>query len=136
MVDDVVRGKAATIERCLARVREDYVGHESAFVTEQMRQDAIILNLLRACEAAIDLAMHVVRDRGLGLPERSRDAFTLLEDNGLLTGDLARRMRAMVGFRNVAVHAYRELDLDVARAVVEQHLGDFEDFTRHMLQQP
>ena len=57
MAEDAVYGKVATIERCLERIAEDYVGHESAFETDFMRQDAIVLNLLRACEAAIDLAI-------------------------------------------------------------------------------
>ena len=126
-------GKVATIERCLERIREDYVGHESAFTTEYMRQDAVILNLLRACEAAIDLAMHVVRTRHLGLPERSRDAFDLLEQAGLIEADVAARMRSMVGLRNVVVHAYQDLDLEIVRAVLEDHLDDFLAFTRAVL---
>lgn len=133
MADDVVYGKITTIERCLERIREDYVGYENEFATEQMRQDAIVLNLLRACEAAIDLAMHVVRVRHLGLPERSRDAFDLLERAGLLDPALAARMRAMVGMRNIAVHAYQTLDLDIVRAVLERHLEDFAAFNRAVL---
>lgn len=133
MADDVVYGKVATIERCLDRIREDYVGHEAEFSSEQMRQDAIVLNLLRACEAAIDLAMHVVRVRHLGLPERSRDAFDLLEQAGLLEPAVASRMRAMVGLRNIAVHAYQALDLDIVRSVLNSHLEDFAAFNRAVL---
>lgn len=133
MADDVVYGKVATIERCLERIREDYVGHEAEFAADQMRQDAIVLNLLRACEAAIDLAMHVVRVRHLGLPERSRDAFDLMEQAGLLDATPASRMRAMVGLRNIAVHAYQTLDLDVVQAVLNDHLEDFTGFNRVIL---
>jgi uncharacterized protein YutE (UPF0331/DUF86 family) len=133
VAEDVVYGKVATIERCLERITDDYVGHESAFETEFMRQDAIVLNLLRACEAAIDLAMHVVRARRLGLPERSRDAFDLLERAALLDHELADRMRAMVGLRNVAIHAYQTLDLAIVRAVIERHLDDFSAFARAVL---
>ena len=46
-------------------------------------QDSIILNIQRACEASIDLAMHIVSDLKLGLPKTSREAFKLLEDNNL-----------------------------------------------------
>lgn len=59
MADDVLLNKAAIIERCLQRIHEEYSGHESALETDYTRQDAIVLNLQRACEAAIDLAMHV-----------------------------------------------------------------------------
>lgn len=59
MADDVLLNKAASIERCLKRVREEYDGHEEEIATDFTRQDALVLNLLRACETAIDLAVHV-----------------------------------------------------------------------------
>jgi len=34
-------------------------------------------------------------------------------------------LKAMVGFRNVAVHDYRKLNLEVIRNIVERHLDDF-----------
>lgn len=111
MADDVLINKAAIIERCLERVREEYQGHERQLETNFTRQDAIVLNLLRACEASIDAAMHIVRQRQLGLPQESRDAFRLLEQSGLLTKELSGQMQRMVGFRNVAVHNYTKLSL-------------------------
>jgi uncharacterized protein YutE (UPF0331/DUF86 family) len=84
MVDDVLLNKVAIIERCLARLEQEYLGHEDGLDTNLTRQDSIILNLQRCCEAAIDLAMHGVRVRRLGLPQESREAFTLLHDVGLL----------------------------------------------------
>lgn len=68
MADDVLLKKVAIIERCLKRVEEEYRGHEQELVTNCTRQDAIVLNLLRASEPAIDLAMHLVRVKRLGLP--------------------------------------------------------------------
>ncbi|MFM7103811.1 MAG: type VII toxin-antitoxin system HepT family RNase toxin [Verrucomicrobiota bacterium] len=127
MPDDLLLNKGAIIRRCLARVREEYAGNP-AHLDNLTRQDAMVLNVQRACEAAIDLAMHVVARRQVGVPQTSREAFMLLEQAGLLTPETARRLRAMVGFRNVAVHAYQELQLPVLRAVIEEHLGDFETF--------
>lgn len=133
MADDVALNKAAIIERCLARVRSVHAGDDANLFDDPTRQDSIVLNLQRACEASIDLAMHIVRKQRLGLPQESREAFDLLERAELLPPELARAMRAMVGFRNVAVHSYRELDLVIVRAVVHERLGDFEAFTRHVL---
>ncbi len=69
-------------------------------------QESILLNLQRACEVAIDLAMHVIRGRHLGVPQDSREAFNLLQSNGLLDQALADSLKRMVGFRNIAVHEY------------------------------
>jgi len=135
MADDVLLAKAAIIERCLKRIGEDYTGHEADFAKDFMRQDAVILNLQRACEAAIDGAIHLVRVKRLGLPQESREAFTLVERAGLMTPDLASRMRAMVGFRNVAVHDYGSLNLDIVRAIVEQRLDDLRAFARLLIRE-
>ena len=132
MADDIVLNKVAIIERCVSRVREVHRGDDANLTHDQTRQDSILLNLQRACEASIDLAMHLVRKRRLGLPQESREAFDLLERAGLVTPDLARAMRAMVGFRNVAVHSYRELDLAVVRSIIHERLADFETFTSHV----
>ena len=60
MGNDVLINKAAIIERCLARVEEEYAGHENELEKNFTRQDSIILNIQRACEATIDAAMHIV----------------------------------------------------------------------------
>lgn len=134
-MDDVVVNKSATIERCLARVREEY-GDGSGLEADLRRQDALVLNLLRACETAIDLAMHAVRKASLGVPQSSRDAFALLSDGGWIASDLAEELQRMVGFRNIAVHGYQDLDLDIVHAIVRDELEVFEAFVRAMLQRP
>jgi uncharacterized protein YutE (UPF0331/DUF86 family) len=129
MTDDVILNKAAIIERCLQRVLNEYAGDKQTLVANQTKQDAIILNLQRACESAIDLAMYVVSQRKLGVPQDSRDAFTLLQTSGIIPADLATRMQHMVGFRNVAVHEYTRLNLDVVHAIITKQLEDFRTFS-------
>ena len=129
MADDVVLNKATSIERCLQRILEEYAGDKQNLVANQTKQDAIVLNLQRACEASIDLAMYVISQRRLGVPQDSRDAFTLLQIAGILSADLATRMQRMVGFRNVAVHEYTRLNFDVVHAIITKQLDDFRTFS-------
>jgi uncharacterized protein YutE (UPF0331/DUF86 family) len=127
MVDDVILNKGQIIRRCLARIHEEYAG-DPASLENLTKQDSIALNLQRACEASIDLAMHFVAQQNLGVPQTSRDAFTLLETAAILSSETARRMRAMVGFRNIAIHEYQHLDTSILQQIVENHLTDFERF--------
>lgn len=133
MPDDVLLQKASIIERCLARIEEVYENNEKNLFEDITKQDSIILNLQRACEASIDLAMHLVRKRGLGIPQESREAFDLLEGSGLLDKELAQRMKRMVGFRNVAVHDYTDLNYEVVQAILKERLGDFSAFSKFAL---
>ncbi len=132
-MDEVLLGKAAIIERCLKRIGQEYFGFEAELTTNFTRQDAILLNLQRACEAAIDAAMHLVRIHRLGLPTESRQAFQLIAQAGLIDRKLAATLMAMVGFRNIAVHAYRELDMDIVRGILEHRLTDLSDFARRLI---
>jgi len=136
MADDVLLNKAETIEKCILRIREEYAGNPDNLRLNQTKQDAILLNLERACQAAIDLAMRVVRLKRLGLPKESREAFDLIANAGFIDNDLCRRMHGLVGFRNTAIHNYKKLDLDIVEAVIQKHLSDFQDLTRRILQAP
>jgi uncharacterized protein YutE (UPF0331/DUF86 family) len=136
MVDDVVLNKAAAIERAVARVREVHAGHDGHVLRDQTRQDSILLNLQRACETAIDLAMHLVRVHRLGVPQESRQAFDLLAEHGAIPRELAERMKKMVGFRNVAVHEYRAIDLEIVVKIIHHRLDDFLDLVTAVLQPP
>jgi uncharacterized protein YutE (UPF0331/DUF86 family) len=116
--DDVLLNKAAIIERCIRRVRAEHLANPT--LDNFTHLDALTLNVERACQASIDMAMHLVVRHRLGIPQSSGEAFTLLERAGHLPAPIARSMRAMTGFRNVAVHQYEELDAEVLRWVVSQ----------------
>ena len=133
MVDDVLLNKAAAIERAVRRAREEYAGDATNLPENQTRQDAILLNLQRACESSIDAAMHLVRIHRLGVPQDTRDAFDLLERAGHLEPALSVGLKRMVGFRNIAVHDYQKLNLDIVQRILDEHVEDFLGFSRFLL---
>ncbi|MEY4755320.1 MAG: hypothetical protein RJA34_218 [Pseudomonadota bacterium] len=133
MVDDVLINKAATIERCVSRARDEYRVNPATFATDFTRQDAAILNIQRACEAALDMGQHIVRRERLGVPQSSRDVFELLAQAGWIDAALALNLKHMVGFRNVAVHDYQALQLPITVSIIETHLDDFLQYSQAML---
>ena len=133
MVDDVLLNKAAIIERCVTRAREEYAKGADTFASDLTRQDAAVLNIQRACEAALDMGHHVIRKQKLGLPQSSRDVFTLLASAGLLPESLSFDMKKMVGFRNIAVHEYQALQLPITIAIIRTHLDDFLRYSEILL---
>jgi len=131
--DDVLINKAATIERCIKRAREEYNKDPTTFATDYTRQDAAILNIQRACEAALDMGQHLIRKHKLGIPQSSRDVFTLLAGAGLISAELADNLKKMVGFRNIAVHEYQRLQVPVAEMVILHRLQDFQLFCETLI---
>ncbi|RVT59835.1 type VII toxin-antitoxin system HepT family RNase toxin [Niallia taxi] len=132
MKSDVILNKVAIIERCIRRINEEYQQNPQN-LENNTKQDSIILNLQRACEASIDLAMHIVADKRLGLPQNSRDAFSLLEAENIIPASLSNRMKAMVGFRNIAFHDYQELNLVILQKILDHHLVDFSTYTQTII---
>ncbi|MAE71098.1 MAG: toxin-antitoxin antitoxin component [Gemmatimonadetes bacterium] len=133
MSDDVLLNKAATIERCVARAREEYDKDPGTFDSDFTRQDAAILNIQRACEAALDMGQHLIRRQRLGVPQGARNVFDLLARGGWISEDLAAKLKSMVGFRNIVVHDYQTLQLPVAVAIITKHLDDLLDYSQAIL---
>lgn len=132
-MNDVILNKTTTIERCVKRIHEVYAGNPEN-LKDFTKQDSIILNIQRACEASIDLAMHIISERKLGVPRASREGFKLLHEAGIIDAPLAKTLMNMVGFRNIAVHDYQALELDILQSILEKHIDDFKHFTKVMLQ--
>ena len=133
MADDVLLNKAATIERCVARAREEYAAAGAAFLTDFTRQDAAILNVQRGCEAALDMGHHLIRRERLGLPQSARDVFDLLAAAHWIEVTLAGALKKMVGFRNIAVHDDQRLVVPIAINVITRHLDEFLQFSATVL---
>jgi len=132
VADPVVLAKIATIERCLTRIRATFRG-EPATLESLDLQDVIVLNLVRACQAAIDAGMHVIARDRLGLPEDRASVFALLREAHRIDAALCRQMENMVGFRNVAVHEYQKIDRSILLGILHDHLVDFESFCAALL---
>lgn len=135
MIDDIAANKAAIIRHSLCRVSEEFQGDPSR-LDDYTIQDSVVLNLLRACEAAIDLAMHRISLGKLGVPQSSRDAFDILHANHLIRAATGTAMKNMLGFRNIAVHSYEKLQRPILEAIVSSHLTDFEDFLSDLTSPP
>lgn len=131
-MNDVVLNKISVIERCIKRIKEEYDNNPEN-LKNYTKQDSIILNIQRACEVSIDLAMHIISERKFGIPQNSRDAFEILFNNKIIDENLMRKLKSMVGFRNIAVHDYQTVNLDIVKAVIENHIDDLKKFSSSIL---
>lgn len=127
---NILLNKSAIVERCIRRIREETEACPE--LDSFTHLDALILNLERACQAVIDMAMHQVAKHHLGMPQGAAQAFDLLAAAGVLEPVLAHSMKGMVGFRNIAVHEYREIDMAILRKILDEGLGDLVFFCRQL----
>ncbi len=123
MKDDVIINKIETIKRCIKRIEEEYANIPSN-LENYTKQDSIILNLQRMCEATLDLGLHYIKIKKLEIPQTSKQIFEVLEKNGVIDKKTSINMQGMVGFRNIAVHDYQSLNIEILQKIIEKHLGD------------
>jgi len=128
MVDkDIILAKVANIQRCLKRINE-ITGGEPESLLDINKQDIFVLNLERVIEATIDIAAHIVASEGLGLASTIRENFEILYESGIIDRELMNKMQKMVGFRNIAVHEYTSLNIEILKSILKNNLGGIEEF--------
>lgn len=133
-MNDIILSKKISIERCLKQIDQYYRMETSvSFVKDQLRLDAVAMNLQRAAELTIDIANHLVKIRKLGLPRDSRESFALLAQAEIIDETMMRKLQGMVGFRNILVHEYQELNMHILVDVIEHRTQDLLEFANQAL---
>lgn len=129
--------KLAFIETCVAELRR--LARPEA-MDHDVREERFVEHTLQlAIQAAQDVASHIVSDERLGEPRTNRELFDLLVRGGWLSAEEAAPLGNMAGFRNILVHGYGDVDLEVVRDVLENHLDDllhFASIVRARLPEP
>lgn len=112
MVDShLVEQRIASIRDRLRRIDQTLPSEREDFLADRTAQEIVAFNLFLAFQDALDLAAHVIADRGYELPTTAREHFEILQRHGHLTGAVAHSMAGCAGLRNLIAHAYGSLDL-------------------------
>ena len=123
---DLVAKRLAFIETCLSDLRQQARPDRLSADVRELRFVEHTLQI--AIQAALDVASHIVSENRLGEPRTNRELFDLLGRHGWLPAPLVGILRDMGGFRNILVHGYAEVDVNVVCDVLDHHLPDFDAF--------
>lgn len=129
MVDrDVLDRRLARLEDLLRELRRLAVVQREEFLGDRGLQAQAERWLQLAAECALDLANHLIADRGWRTPQTYRESFAILREEGVLSDDLAANMEDWAGLRNVLVHLYLEVDHERIWEIVTADLNQLEAF--------
>lgn len=130
----VIGQKLESLRRCLARIRSKQPFNAEQLAADFDLQDIVALNLTRAVQLSVDMAAHIVSSLELPAPTTMGESFDRLFQAHLIDAVLAQQLKAAVGFRNVAVHNYSNVNWQTVHAIVLNHLQDFDAFAKAVLQ--
>jgi len=130
-MDDVVLNKSESIRRCIKRIEEDYDGE---FENNYTKQDAVILNIQRLIQQSIDLGAYIVKKYKLGIPKSSKEIFEILEKEKIIDERLSQNLQNMVGFRNLTIHEYTKLKLEIIEYIIKEKMFDCLEFQKRIIE--
>lgn len=129
MVDrEVFDRRLARLEELLSDLRGLAVVPRQEFLRNRGLQAQAERWLHLAAECALDLANHLIADRGWRTPTTYREAFQILKEQGVLSEKLATAMEGWAGLRNVLVHLYLGVDHERIWQTLVNDLGVLEQF--------
>jgi uncharacterized protein YutE (UPF0331/DUF86 family) len=127
---EVLRRRLARLEEYLGILRRLSAYSLEEFLANPERYGAAERFLQLSIEAINDMAAQVAAEEGWGPFERARDLVDLFQAQGLLEEELAERWRRMIGFRNLLVHDYLEVDRKLVHRFLREGLQDLEALAR------
>ena len=131
MDEQLVAQKLESLRRCIQRVESRLPKDLESLLVDLDAQDIIALNLTRAVQMCVDIASHWLAEHAEATaPKTMGQVFESLADSGVIDSELAARLRKSVGFRNVMVHNYDDVNWEIVYAICRHHLGDFRAFAK------
>jgi uncharacterized protein YutE (UPF0331/DUF86 family) len=119
---ELVLKKLARIEVCVSDLRT--LG-DPALIRSDLRQERFVEHTLQiAIQSVLDVASHIVSEERLGEPRTNQELIDRLARQGWIPARLEAPLHQMIGFRNVLVHGYDEVDLAVVEDVARHRLDD------------
>ncbi|MGE6531807.1 type VII toxin-antitoxin system HepT family RNase toxin [Pseudomonas sp. NPDC077382] len=131
----IVERKLGSLMRCIARIRSKTPADINELLHDLDLQDVLVLNLSRAVQVCVDIAVHILSELKQPPPETIDKAFDMLAEEGFMNVALAQRLKRSVGFRNLAVHNFDVINSVIVYTIATKHLADFEAFAKTVIEQ-
>jgi uncharacterized protein YutE (UPF0331/DUF86 family) len=125
MVDEILLAtRIAAVRDAVARIRTVLPSEPDTFVSDRTTREVVVLNLFVALQECVSLAAHWLADEGLDVPQTYGELFRRLGERGVVPNELAKRLAAASGFRNLIAHQYGVLDWQRTFALASERLDD------------
>ena len=134
MDNPLILKKIESLRFCVARIEAKRPDGSDKLKSDYDIQDIISVNLERAIQISVDISAIVIAEQDLRTSNTMAGTFRTLEMAGLLSSEISRKMQKAVGFRNISVHEYEDLDWDLVFDIISNHLSNFRRFVEEINQ--
>jgi len=124
----VIDNKIESLRKCILRVEQRRPETVELLFQDVDAQDVLVLNLSRAIQLCVDISVHILSDLDQNIPDTMGQAFSELSSTDIISSELSDNLRNAVGFRNIAVHNYQDIDWNIVFSIAHEKLSDFKVF--------
>lgn len=134
MVDtEIILAKASACRKHLRRIEQKSDAGITQFLNNPDHQDVVLFNMQMAIQNCSDIAAHIISDQGLGVAGSNNEMFYILEENHIITREIAETMVKAIGFRNLIAHEYARLDLEKVFHIAKKDIQEIQQFIKAIL---
>jgi len=128
--NSVVLSRLAKLDEYVCRLKRfESVGLQE-YLDNQDMQAVVERYLQLAIQVCIDIANYIIARQRLSFPYEQENIFVLLGKEGVISLDLANKIKGIVSFRNILVHDYMDINSDKVYTILKQGFMDFDEFAR------
>jgi len=133
MIDsDLVRRKLARLNMHLDKLKPIADSTFEEYVSDFYKKTSAerLIQLIVECASYIN--SHVVLESGQRPPENYTSSFIRAEEAGLITYELASKLKGSGGMRNIIVHEYMDIDDRKIYETLPIAISDFKEYIRQV----
>lgn len=127
-MNDSLLAKISVIKNSIKRIKETTNFNPDTLDNDFDKQDIFVLNLQRAIQATFDISNIIIKENNLDLPTNYKNTFEILSKYKYIDAPIKEKMIKMAGFRNIAVHNYESLNLDILKSILSHNVSDIQEF--------
>lgn len=122
----IIAARLERLRQYLKTLREVEKFDQERFKTDPFIHGTGERYLHLTIECLLDIGNHIIADHGYRKPESYGEIFEILAKNNIISHELLQELSGMAAFRNVLVHDYLRLDLDLVYRIIQKKLRVFE----------
>ncbi len=131
-MNDAIIKKIESLIRCLKRIELKRPQNIKLLINDLDLQDIISVNLERSIQISVDIAAIIISEQDIKPSSTMSGTFKALSDNKLISEDLSLKLQKSVGFRNISVHEYNDIDWELVFDIIHNHLSNFKMFIKEI----
>jgi uncharacterized protein YutE (UPF0331/DUF86 family) len=128
MDHDIILRKLDSLARCVNRIEQKRPEKLEELVTNIDLQDILSINLERAIQVSVDIGAHLIAGLSVPPPQTMGQVFEILSKEKIISEQTGVALRKAVGFRNLSVHAYDQVDWEQVFVIIHQRMNEFRAF--------